>query len=81
MRNRGLGFWLSKRRLKNPDKTAVVFGDDELTYRQLADDTDKIAAVLDRRPDSRVVRSTSAWNAPRPGARSGSRSAVVRRSR
>ncbi|WP_345800794.1 long-chain fatty acid--CoA ligase [Microbacterium sp. AZCO] len=46
MRNRGIGFWLAKRRLKNPGKTAVVFGDDVLPYRQLADDADRVAAVL-----------------------------------
>ncbi len=42
----GIGFWLAKRRLKNPDTPAVVFGDDELTYRQLADAADHVAAVL-----------------------------------
>ena len=46
MRNRGIGFWLAKRRLKNPDKPAVVFGDDVLTYRELADAADHVAAVL-----------------------------------
>ncbi|MFE5411095.1 long-chain fatty acid--CoA ligase [Microbacterium sp. NPDC056569] len=42
----GIGFWLAKRRLKDPDRTAVVFGDDELTYRELADAADRVAAVL-----------------------------------
>jgi fatty-acyl-CoA synthase len=42
----GIGFWLAKRRLKDPDKVAVVFGDGELTYRQLADAADSVAAVL-----------------------------------
>ncbi len=46
MHTQGIGFWLAKRRLKNPAKTAVVFGDDELTYRQLADAADRVAAVL-----------------------------------
>ncbi|GAA1701609.1 long-chain fatty acid--CoA ligase [Microbacterium sediminicola] len=46
MRNRGLGFWLAKRRLKNPDKPAVVFGDEVLTYRELADAADRVASVL-----------------------------------
>jgi fatty-acyl-CoA synthase len=46
MRNRGIGFWLAKRRLKNPDKPAVVSGDDVLTYRELADAADRVAAVL-----------------------------------
>ena len=44
--HKGIGFWLAKRRLKNPDKTAVVFGDAELTYRELADAADRVAAVL-----------------------------------
>ncbi|MBW9120026.1 o-succinylbenzoate--CoA ligase [Microbacterium trichothecenolyticum] len=44
--HRGIGFWLAKRRLKNPGKTAVVFGDGELTYRELADAADRVAAVL-----------------------------------
>ncbi|WP_426322398.1 o-succinylbenzoate--CoA ligase [Microbacterium sp. E-13] len=42
----GIGFWLAKRRLKDPDKPAVVFGDDVLTYRELADAADHVAAVL-----------------------------------
>lgn len=44
--HRGIGFWLAKRRLKNPGKPAVVFGDDVLTYRQFADAADHVAAVL-----------------------------------
>ncbi|MFH8252965.1 long-chain fatty acid--CoA ligase [Microbacterium sp. B2969] len=44
--HKGIGFWLAKRRLKNPDKVAVIFGDDELTYRELADAADRVAAVL-----------------------------------
>jgi fatty-acyl-CoA synthase len=49
MRNEGLGFWLAKRRLKNPDKPAIVFGDETLTYRQLADGADRVASVLAHR--------------------------------
>ena len=44
--HKGIGFWLAKRRLKDPEKTAVVFGDAELTYRELADAADRVAAVL-----------------------------------
>jgi len=44
--HRGIGFWLAKRRLKDPDKVAVVFGDTTQTYRQLADAADRVAAVL-----------------------------------
>lgn len=47
MHNHGLGAWLSTRRLKNPEKVALVFGDGErITYRQLADDTDRVSALL-----------------------------------
>ncbi|GAA1466384.1 acyl-CoA synthetase [Microbacterium thalassium] len=46
MRNRGLGFWLAKRRLKNPDKPAIVFDEDVITYREIADAADRVAAVL-----------------------------------
>lgn len=50
MHNHGLGAWLPTRRLKNPDKVAVIFGDDErITYRQLADDADRVSALLWRR--------------------------------
>ena len=44
--HRGIGFWLAKRRLKDPGKIAVVFGDEELSYRELADAADRVAAVL-----------------------------------
>ncbi|WP_194396853.1 acyl-CoA synthetase [Microbacterium atlanticum] len=44
--HKGIGFWLAKRRLKDPAKQAVVFGDDVLTYRDLADAADHVAAVL-----------------------------------
>jgi fatty-acyl-CoA synthase len=37
------------RRLKSPDKTALIFADRTLTYRELADGSDRIAAVLDAR--------------------------------
>ncbi|MCP2635706.1 o-succinylbenzoate--CoA ligase [Microbacterium sp. HD4P20] len=46
MHNKGLGFWLAKRRLRNPDKTAVIFGGAQLTYRQFADAADRVSAVL-----------------------------------
>jgi fatty-acyl-CoA synthase len=46
MRNKGLGFWLARRRLKNPEKTAIVFEDERLSYRQLADAADGVAALL-----------------------------------
>ncbi|HEY6799647.1 MAG TPA: AMP-binding protein, partial [Agromyces sp.] len=46
MQHLGIGFWLGKRRLRDPDKTAVVFDGQSLTYRQLADAADRVAAVL-----------------------------------
>lgn len=49
MHNKGLGFWLAKRRLRNPDKPAVIFDGAQLTYRQFADAADRVAAVLARR--------------------------------
>ncbi len=46
MRDEGLGRWLPRRKLKNPDKPALVFGTEVLTYRELADTTDRTATVL-----------------------------------
>ena len=38
MHHPGLGAWMRKRRLKTPDKTALIYGDGAaMTYRQLAD--------------------------------------------
>lgn len=47
--HQGIGFWLGKRRLRSPDKPAVIFGDDVLTYRELADAADRVAALLRQR--------------------------------
>ena len=49
MHNHGLGAWMTTRRQKTPDKTALVFDGQSTTYRALADDTDRISAVLGRR--------------------------------
>ncbi|WP_448811528.1 acyl-CoA synthetase [Agromyces bauzanensis] len=46
MHNHGLGAWPSKRRLKTPDKSALVFDGDVLTYRQFADAVDSMSALL-----------------------------------
>lgn len=46
MRDEGLARWLPRRRLKNPDKTALVFGERSLTYREVADAVERAAAVL-----------------------------------
>jgi fatty-acyl-CoA synthase len=43
----GLGSWLDKRRLKSPDKVVLIYGDHStMTYRQLADGADRVAALL-----------------------------------
>lgn len=58
MYDEGIGAWTSKRRLKFPDKTALVFGDRAFTYRDFADRTDRIAEVLhvrDIAPGDRVA--------------------------
>lgn len=47
MQNHGLGAWLSTRRQKNPDATALIYGDDQrMSYRQLADRTDALSGLL-----------------------------------
>jgi fatty-acyl-CoA synthase len=47
MHNHGLGAWMTKRRLKTPEKTALIYGEgEEMTYRQLADGTDRVSALL-----------------------------------
>ena len=47
MHNHGLGAWMAKRRLKSPDAVALIYGDgDTVTYRELADGTDRVSALL-----------------------------------
>ena len=47
MHNHGLGAWMAKRRLKSPDDVALIHGDgDTVTYRELADGTDRVSAML-----------------------------------
>ena len=47
MHNHGLGAWMAKRRLKSPDKIALIYGDgDTVTYRELADGADRVSALL-----------------------------------
>ena len=47
MHQQGIGAWLTKRKLKSPDKTALVYGDAAtMTYREFADGADRVAAVL-----------------------------------
>lgn len=50
MQHQGLGAWLSKRRQVTPEKIALIYGDDRrMTYGQLADFTDAMAALLHQR--------------------------------
>ena len=50
MHNPGLGTWMRKRRLKSPDKTALIYGDGSvMSYRQLADRADGVASLLSSR--------------------------------
>ena len=47
MHRHGIGTWLAKRRLRSPDKTALIYADGStMTYRQLADGADRIASML-----------------------------------
>jgi len=47
MTSRGLGAWLASRRQASPDRTALIVGDAErVTYRELADRTEAVAAAL-----------------------------------
>ncbi|WP_255608089.1 long-chain fatty acid--CoA ligase [Micromonospora sp. PLK6-60] len=50
MHQHGIGAWMAKRRLKSPDKVALVHGDGStITYGQFADAADRISAVLRER--------------------------------
>ncbi|MER7798316.1 long-chain fatty acid--CoA ligase [Microbacterium sp. NPDC096154] len=42
----GIGAWPATRRIRTPDKTALIFGDRSYTYREFADAADRVAAVL-----------------------------------
>lgn len=46
MHQQGIGAWMAKRRLKSPDKIALVHDESTVTYRQLADGADRISALL-----------------------------------
>lgn len=46
MHNHGLGSWMAKRRLKTPEKTALIFDEEVITYRRLADAADRVSALL-----------------------------------
>lgn len=49
MLNRGLGAWLATRRLGSPDSIALIHGKAErISYRELADNAERVAALLTR---------------------------------
>jgi fatty-acyl-CoA synthase len=47
-RNQGLDWWLPRRRLKSGGSTAIVFAEESITYRQLADGADQVSSVLQK---------------------------------
>lgn len=49
MHNQGLGSWIHRRRLKSADQTALISGDDRLSYGEFADRIDRLANALDAR--------------------------------
>ena len=46
MENFGIGSWLERRRPKSGSKTALINGDRELSYEQLADRSIRLANAL-----------------------------------
>lgn len=46
MNNNGVGSWLHRRRIKSGTKTAVISGEQTLSYADLADRTDRLANAL-----------------------------------
>ncbi|MET7880040.1 acyl-CoA synthetase [Micromonospora profundi] len=50
MHEHGIGAWMAKRRLKSPDKVALIHGEGAtMTYGQFTDGVDRISAVLRER--------------------------------
>jgi fatty-acyl-CoA synthase len=49
MLNQGLGSWIDRRRAKSGSKTALIFGDAEITYGELASRIDRLACALRER--------------------------------
>jgi fatty-acyl-CoA synthase len=54
-----LGRWLDDRARNTPGRVAIVFGDDEVTYRALADRSSRIAAAIAARSVRRGARVAS----------------------
>lgn len=49
MSNQGLGSWIDRRRIKSAEATALVFGENILTYADLAERIDRLANALAER--------------------------------
>ncbi|WFE40891.1 long-chain fatty acid--CoA ligase [Micromonospora sp. WMMD998] len=50
MRQHGIGAWVARRRLRSPDKVALIHGDlSTMTYGQFADAVDRVSATLRER--------------------------------
>lgn len=46
MDDEGLGTWLSRRRKRSGEAIAIVFGDERVSYAELADSSERVAGVL-----------------------------------
>ncbi|WOQ69498.1 long-chain fatty acid--CoA ligase [Microbacterium limosum] len=46
MNELGVGGWLARRRLRSPDKPALIFDGGRWTYREMADRVDRVAGLL-----------------------------------
>ncbi|MFC5929443.1 long-chain-fatty-acid--CoA ligase [Cryobacterium melibiosiphilum] len=49
MHNQGLGSWIHRRRVKSATHTALISGDNRLSYDELAERVDRLANALDAR--------------------------------
>ncbi|TFD59718.1 long-chain-fatty-acid--CoA ligase [Cryobacterium sp. Hh7] len=49
MHNQGLGSWIHRRRIKSADQTALISGDDRLSYGEFAERVDRLANAFDAR--------------------------------
>lgn len=49
MHNQGLGSWIHRRRVKSAAQTALISGDDRLSYGELAERVDRLANAFDAR--------------------------------
>ncbi|MEO7124388.1 MAG: long-chain fatty acid--CoA ligase [Lacisediminihabitans sp.] len=49
MLNQGIGSWIHRRRVKSGQKTAIIFGDSEISYGRLSERIDRLASALRER--------------------------------